>query len=255
MRGILLFVAGLIVGAGALYVGMWQAGIVSPPIVWVHPQYAPAATPSQTASVQPPAVSTPPPSTAPALPPPATPPAVTPSPASIPQSLPPPPDIHNAGEADRVATPTSSAPGDIVPPIANLQLSDVKDMFNEARGGGRPHQATDIMEPRGTPVRAMVDGVIKKLFVSKPGGNTIYQIDDREQYCYYYAHLDRYADGIKEGQHVTRGTVIGYVGSTGDADSGAPHLHLAISRLGPDKHWWQGTPVNPYPILVSALKQ
>jgi murein DD-endopeptidase MepM/ murein hydrolase activator NlpD len=100
----------------------------------------------------------------------------------------------------------------------------------------------------------MVDGVIQKLFTSKAGGLTIYQFDKPAEYCYYYAHLDHYAEGIGEGMEVARGTVIGYVGSTGDADPNTPHLHLGISVIGPDKAWWKTTPVNPYPILMSIAR-
>jgi murein DD-endopeptidase MepM/ murein hydrolase activator NlpD len=99
-----------------------------------------------------------------------------------------------------------------------------------------------------------VDGTIRKLFFSKAGGNTISEFDEASVYCYYYAHLDHYADGLYEGMHVSRGTVIGYVGSTGNASPAAPHLHFAIYQLGPDKQWWKGTPVNPYPMLIRLLK-
>ncbi len=111
------------------------------------------------------------------------------------------------------------------------------------------HEAIDIMAPRGTPARAVVSGVIAKLFLSKPGGNTVYLFDERQEFCYYYAHLDRYAASLHEGQHVAPGEVIGYVGSTGNASPAAPHLHFTIYRLGPAKHWWQGTAINPYPYL------
>jgi murein DD-endopeptidase MepM/ murein hydrolase activator NlpD len=101
----------------------------------------------------------------------------------------------------------------------------------------------------------MDDGIIKKLFNSKPGGLTIYLFDSSNAYCFYYAHLDRYAEGLKEGMFVKRGTVIGYVGSTGNADLNSPHLHLAILELGPEKKWWEGNkPINPYPVL-QALAQ
>ena len=115
--------------------------------------------------------------------------------------------------------------------------------------GGRVHNAIDIMAPRGTPVLAVADGRIEKLFLSKPGGRTIYQFDPTEQWSYYYAHLQRYAPGLAEGDHVKRGEVIGYVGSTGNASADAPHLHFGIYRLGEEKRWWTGTPVNPYPLL------
>jgi murein DD-endopeptidase MepM/ murein hydrolase activator NlpD len=150
----------------------------------------------------------------------------------------------------------NSPPISIGLPLEHLQLPDIQDTYNDSRGGGsRKHEATDIMAPRGTPIRAVSDGTIKKLFLSKPGGITIYQFDPSETYCYYYAHLDRYADGLREGQQVKRGDLLGYVGSTGDANPSAPHLHFAIFQLGPEKKWWQGTPLNPYSILVDAFNR
>jgi peptidoglycan LD-endopeptidase LytH len=143
---------------------------------------------------------------------------------------------------------------DLSPPIQGMKLTDVGDMFDEGHNG-HAHEAIDIMEPRGTPVHAVVDGTIQKLFLSVPGGNTIYEFDAERVFCYYYAHLDRYANGLGEGQHVERGEVIGYVGSTGNADANAPHLHFAIFELGPERQWWKGKAINPYASLVEAVKQ
>jgi len=143
---------------------------------------------------------------------------------------------------------------DMVPPIRGLNPSQLHDSFNEEHGGHR-HEAIDIMGERGTPIQAVVDGTIAKLFHSKPGGLTIYEFDRADDFCYYYAHLDRYADGLQDGSRVLRGEIIGYTGSTGNADPAAPHLHFEIHRLGPDKHWWQGTPINPYPVLMRLLEQ
>lgn len=134
-------------------------------------------------------------------------------------------------------------------PVKDMRLADARDTFDEGRAGERRHEATDIMAARGTPVLAVEDGTIRKLFLSKPGGITIYEFDPSEHYCYYYAHLDHYAPNLKEGMKVSKGDVIGFVGNTGDAVSGPPHLHFAIAMIGPDKHWWGGTPINPYPIL------
>jgi len=143
---------------------------------------------------------------------------------------------------------------DLTPPIRGLLLANLRDSFEEVHNGHR-HEAIDIPEPKGTPVHAVVSGTVRKLFLSKPGGNTIYQFDEMEVYCYYYAHLDGYAKGLREGMRVQRGDVIGYVGSTGNADPGAPHLHFAIFELGPEKLWWKGTPIDPYPHLVDAVKR
>jgi murein DD-endopeptidase MepM/ murein hydrolase activator NlpD len=135
-------------------------------------------------------------------------------------------------------------------PVSGIMATHLTDTFGDERGGGtRPHQALDIMAPRGTPVVAVEDGRIEKLFESRPGGLTIYQFDPSRTFSYYYAHLDRYADGLTEGKAVRRGEVIGYVGFTGNASPEGPHLHFAIFKLGPDKRWYEGTPLNPFPVL------
>jgi murein DD-endopeptidase MepM/ murein hydrolase activator NlpD len=135
-------------------------------------------------------------------------------------------------------------------PVDGVSRTQLHDSFDERRGGGlRGHEAIDIMAPRGTPVRAVEGGRVAKLFRSVPGGLTVYLFDSAEMFCYYYAHLDRYAAGLHDGQQVQRGDLIGYVGSTGNAAEDAPHLHFAISRLGADRKWWQGTAINPYHVL------
>jgi len=140
-------------------------------------------------------------------------------------------------------------------PITSVKASQLTDTFNDARGGGRVHDAIDIMAPKGTPVIAVNDGKLVKLFNSKQGGLTIYQFDPSATHAYYYAHLDSYAPGIKEGDSLMRGDVIGYVGSTGNASPEAPHLHFAVFVLGPEKKWWQGTAINPYPLLGGIVKK
>jgi murein DD-endopeptidase MepM/ murein hydrolase activator NlpD len=124
----------------------------------------------------------------------------------------------------------------------------LRDNFDERRGNN-PHQALDIMAPRGTPVVAVEDGKIAKLFKSVPGGLTVYQFDPSGTIAYYYAHLDRYAPDIRDGAAVKQGQVIGYVGSTGNARADAPHLHFTAFVLGPEKKWWKGTAVNPFMAL------
>lgn len=131
----------------------------------------------------------------------------------------------------------------------DVDRDTLRDTFGDARGSSRAHEALDIMAPRRTPVRAVESGRIAKLFTSKAGGLTIYEFDPTETFTYYYAHLDGYADDLHEGQMVTRGEVIGYVGSTGNASPDAPHLHFAIFRLTPERQWWKGEPINPYPVF------
>lgn len=142
----------------------------------------------------------------------------------------------------------------LILPIEGLTARDIQDTFDQGRTGGKPHEATDLLAPRGTPIMAMEDGVIQKLFLSKPGGLTIYEFDSQDAYCYYYAHLDRYAEGLREGMHVKQGAVIGYVGTSGNAPPNTPHLHFAIFKLGLEKHWWQGVAINPYPLLIRLAK-
>ena len=143
---------------------------------------------------------------------------------------------------------------EMTPPIRGLALANLRDTF-EAVHGGLPHEAIDILEPRGTPVHAVASGTVRKLFLSKPGGNTIYEFDEMGLYCYYYAHLDGYVEGLREGMRVERGGVLGFVGSTGNADPRTPHLHFAIFELGPERLWWRGKAVNPYPGLAAAVQR
>jgi murein DD-endopeptidase MepM/ murein hydrolase activator NlpD len=161
--------------------------------------------------------------------------------------------------------PQASEVGSAVDPIAELRShrlrlpiddANVEAMvgdFAERRdaGGRRAHEAVDILAPRNTPIRAVENGVIAKLFTSKAGGTTIYQFDPSQRFCYYYAHLERYAAGLAEGEHVSKGEVIGYVGTTGNAPANTPHLHFAILELNANRHWWEGTPIDPYLVFRS----
>jgi murein DD-endopeptidase MepM/ murein hydrolase activator NlpD len=133
-------------------------------------------------------------------------------------------------------------------PVKGTPRSSLQDTFDDKRGD-RVHEAIDILAPRNTPVIAIENGTIAKLFNSKAGGITLYQFDPDAEYVYYYAHLERYADGLKEGDKLKRGQVIGYVGTSGNAPKDTPHLHFAIFRLTDKKQWWQGTPLDPYQIL------
>jgi peptidoglycan LD-endopeptidase LytH len=133
-------------------------------------------------------------------------------------------------------------------PVQGIRADQLTRQFSDPRGG-RLHEAIDILAPHGTPVKAVEDGRIARLFFSKAGGTTIYQFDPSERFCYYYAHLDRYADGLRENDQIRRGQVIGYVGTTGNAPKNTPHLHFAIFRLNAEKRWWEGTPIDPYDIL------
>ena len=254
------FLAGFLAGVSVLYVLLVWKGLVAR-----GPSFAsmPAATPSATLPVTPSTTpsdllaspsspssaasafeATPTPFATPApWAPQAEAPLAVPDVPTPPHALPaPPPDLSDFArlKARNVALP-----------VQGVDASQLRDNFSEMRGG-RVHEAIDILAPRGTPVLAVDDGVVQKLFTSVPGGLTIYEFDRDGAYCYYYAHLDRYADGLKEGASVKRGQVIGYVGTTGNAPPGTPHLHFTIFKLGPEKEWWKGTAVNPFPLW--ALK-
>jgi len=138
-------------------------------------------------------------------------------------------------------------------PVQGFRPDQLQDTFTQARSEGRQHEAIDILAPKGTPVVAVADGRVAKLFDSRPGGLTVYQFDSSERLAYYYAHLDRYADGLQEGQWLRRGQLLGYVGSTGNASPEAPHLHFAVFELGPEKRWWEGRPINPYPLFQPTV--
>ena len=170
-------------------------------------------------------------------------------------------DIEPSARAPRAPAVEAAAPSmaeaigalashNLLLPVEGVSANQLRDTFNDSRALRRRHDAIDIMAPRGTQVRAVEDGTIAKLFTSKAGGLTIYQFDATQTFSYYYAHLDHYASGLAEHQSVRRGQLLGYVGSTGNASESAPHLHFAIARLGTDRAWWKGDPINPYPLLA-----
>lgn len=146
---------------------------------------------------------------------------------------------------------TARPTGKLTIPVEGVRAGQLLDTFTQARDGGlRVHDAIDIMAPRGTPVLAAAPGQIEKLFVSKAGGNTIYQRSPDGALIYYYAHLDSYASGLAEGQAVRAGQRIGTVGSTGNANPAAPHLHFAVLRTRSGAKWHEpATALNPYPLL------
>jgi murein DD-endopeptidase MepM/ murein hydrolase activator NlpD len=153
------------------------------------------------------------------------------------------------------APATLPEPPALLIPVEGVTAAQLRDTFHERRGiNERGHEAIDIPAPTGTPVLAAADGRIEKLFWSRLGGHTIYQFDPSGHFSYYYAHLDRYAPGLAQGQSVRRGTVIGYVGATGNARADNPHLHFAVFRLGAQKLWWKGDPINPFSYLGGTAR-
>lgn len=154
-------------------------------------------------------------------------------------------------DTDAHRAPSAQEGRDLIIPVAGVGAAELVDTFTQARAGGaRVHDAIDIMAPDGTPIVAAAPGTVEKLFLSKPGGKTIYVRSPDRRTIYYYAHLKDYAPGLAEGDNVARGERIGSVGSTGNAGAAGPHLHFAILRTAPEAKWWEpATAVNPYPLL------
>lgn len=247
MRGrvIAAFVVGLAVGAFCIGAALWSTGKLQsaylPPWVQRVPATPPApAVPDTAAAPNLPANPVPPPEGAPsasgaadrsadrvATEPPA---AASGTAATAPATLHPAPALH------------------LAMPIAGIDPNQLTDTYTDARAGHR-HEALDIAAPQGTPVMAVAEGNVAKLFTSKEGGLTVYQFDNTQQYAFYYAHLDRYAPGLKEGMLLRKGDTLGYVGTTGNAPKNAPHLHFAVFKLGPEKQWWKGTSLDPLPMF------
>lgn len=166
--------------------------------------------------------------------------------------------------ADRAPRVASSRPRDVVVapsgmavPVTGIGRSDLVDTFKQSRGGGsRVHNAMDIMAERGRPVVAAADGKVEKLYYSRGGGGiTAYVRSLDRRWMHYYAHLDAYAAGLAEGQRIRRGDLIGTVGISGNAKPSGPHLHYALYRMEPGERWWQGSPVNPYPLLAGDARK
>ena len=169
--------------------------------------------------------------------------------AAAPRSSKPPARSDSPRAAATVGTSGDVSAGHLRVPIDGVDIESFKGGFEERRGGDRPHEAIDVLSPRNTPVHAVENGTIAKLFYSKAGGLTIYQFDPSGRFCYYYAHLERYADGLHDGQTIEQGEVIGYVGTSGNAPANTPHLHFAVFELKGDRKWWQGTAIDPYGVF------
>ena len=239
MKAVVVFLVGFMAGAAAAYVMLGRAQVPPPAETALEVPPLAGVSPGAAASVAP-----------------APSPLASPSPSAIPgdstdhlmdpRAFAPPPDLAPA-ELPDVADFSRLRSRGLRLPVEGFDVRGLRDNFAEKRGA-RVHEAIDLLAPRGTPVVAVDDGVVRKLFTSVPGGLTVYQYDPSETYAYYYAHLDRYAEGLAEGKVLKKGDRVGYVGTTGNAPPGTPHLHFTIYKLPADKRWWEGTPINPYPL-------
>ena len=152
-----------------------------------------------------------------------------------------------------IAEGVTVGPTGLAIPVAGVKVGGLVDTYTQARAGGaRKHDAIDIMAAAGTTVVAAADGQVEKLFTSQGGGGITAYVRSRDRrWVYYYAHLQSYAPGLAEGQQVKRGQMLGRVGATGNANPAGPHLHFAINRMEAGEKWYQGTPINPYPLLAA----
>lgn len=207
-----------------------------------QPQMASPQPQTSQASVQQPALTTPEPvSSVPAAP----------SPSSFAADPPP----EDASPTPQPQTPILTLdPGyaarlNLVIPVKGVKREQLQDTFKDARSEGRVHDAIDILAPAGTPVIAAAEGEVIKLFESERGGITIYQLSKDKKLIFYYAHLQRYAEGLTVGKTVWQGETIAYVGDTGNAGTGNYHLHFSIMLTNNPKRYWEGTNINPYPLL------
>jgi murein DD-endopeptidase MepM/ murein hydrolase activator NlpD len=258
LNGLLIFIAGTLFGVFAFFV-VTMLRPEPPPAAEAPPPVAPPAVVVAPPAAEPPAAALPPaPPPESTAPPPAPP--LAPAPSAAPPSPAPAPSSSSSSSPAPAITPAAPAveaqPAEqpkkstLIVPVQGITAKQLSDTYYETRGTTRRHEALDIVAPRGTPVLATDDGKVVKLFKSVPGGLTIYQFDPSERLAYYYAHLEGYAAGVAEGKPLKRGEVIGYVGTTGNANPATPHLHFAIFELGPEKRWWKGTPINPFPLLT-----
>lgn len=141
-------------------------------------------------------------------------------------------------EAQRYAALVGApAPTALPNPLPGQGLSDT---WGAARSNGRRHEGIDIFAPRGTPIRATTEGLVLNVGSNTLGGRTVMVLGPGGQ-RHYYAHLERYAEGLAQGDWVERGQTVGYVGDSGNARGTPPHLHYGIYAVG--------GAINPYPLL------
>src|ERR1041384_622643 len=173
----------------------------------------------------------------------------TEAPVAIGTPLPPPPPVSPPPSTENFVGTAS-----LIIPVPGVKPEQLVDTFDAARSEGRVHDAIDIPAPADTPVLAAADGKIIKLFQSERGGTTIYQLSTDEKLIFYYAHLSHYVDGLTEGQLVRQGQQLAYVGDTGHAGAGNHNLPVSIAITSDPKRYWEGTNINPYPLLQNRAR-
>lgn len=184
-------------------------------------------------------------------------PAPRPAPVVVAPPLPPPPDY---GPRPDYRSPRDTAITDadldalwqrqLMVPVEGITRPKIRDDFASKRGTTL-HSALDLMAPRSTPVLAADDLVIGRLLTGPVGGIVIYATDPTDRFVYYFAHLERYRRGLAVGDRVAKGSVIGYVGTTGNAPKNTPHLHFQVMKRAVGRAWWDGPSINPLPFFAA----
>jgi hypothetical protein len=131
-------------------------------------------------------------------------------------------------------------------PLKEVKKSQIANTWGAARGEGRSHEGQDIFAPKGTPILSATSGYVVKIGDDNLGGQTVSVVGDGGR-KYYYAHLDSYARNLEVGDYVTRQTVLGYVGTTGNADGTPPHLHFGV--------YTTTGAINPLPLLTDRPQE
>ncbi|MBP0619508.1 M23 family metallopeptidase [Cupriavidus sp. LEh25] len=147
------------------------------------------------------------------------------------------PKLERAIYAARLAA--RPAPTALPVPVQGVAARALRDTWHGARSGGRKHEGIDVFAPRGRPVLSATEGIVSRVGTNSLGGKVVWVMGPGRQ-MHYYAHLDGYA-AIRAGDIVAPGTVLGYVGTTGNARGTPPHLHYGIYAAG--------GAINPYPLL------
>ncbi len=136
---------------------------------------------------------------------------------------------------------TQTPDSKIAMPLQDVSKKAIADTWHAPRGTGRLHEGQDIFAPRGTPILSATNGFVYKIGENNLGGQTVSVIGSGGR-VYYYAHLDSYAPGLEVGDRVSKRTVLGYVGTTGNAQGTPPHLHFGV-------YTFNGA-INPLPLLT-----
>lgn len=129
-------------------------------------------------------------------------------------------------------------------PLVAVSRKQIANTWHAPRGSERVHEGQDIFAPQGTPILSATRGYVYKIGENNLGGKTVSIIGAGGR-IYYYAHLDSYSPSLAEGDLVTTKTVLGFVGTTGNAQGTPPHLHFGV--------YTSSGAINPLPLLSDRI--